>query len=68
MDDDEINQMIEHINDGGIRETQIPRILELLGAAEELSAELEATLIPSQRRNVRNEISAAMLKVFRWGL
>lgn len=65
MDDDEINAMLERMNSGGVPEIQLQRVLELLGAVEHLSAELEATLTPSQSREVRKEVTAATAKVFR---
>lgn len=66
MLDDEVNAMIQLMKDCGVREKQIRLILELLGQAEEINAELETTLMSFQTRDVQKAIAAAMLKIFGW--
>lgn len=67
MPDDDVNAMIQVMKDCGVREKQITRVLEFLGEAEEINAELEARLLSFQRREVQKTLAAAMLKIFKWG-
>lgn len=59
--------MIQTLKDCGVREKHIQRILELLGEAEDINAELESTLMSFQHRDAQKVIAAAMLKIFGWG-
>lgn len=63
--DDHINDMIQAMKDHGVQGAQIRRTLELLGEAEDLNAELEATLIPSQKVYSQGRLRAAMIDIFK---
>lgn len=63
MQDDEIDAMIQTLKDAGVPDAQVICLLEILGRAEELSAELATGLKLFEKQRVQETVAGAVLKI-----